>query len=86
MEDGSLLKMRSLVLGYTLPNNLLRRYGIERLRIYVQGANLFTATKYKGLDPELINSDLNNNTNFGIDFGNYPANQRNFNFGINLTF
>jgi TonB-linked SusC/RagA family outer membrane protein len=86
MEDGSFLKMRSLVLGYTLPNNSLRRYGIERLRIYVQGANLFTATKYTGLDPELINSDLNNNTNFGIDFGNYPANQKNFNFGINLTF
>lgn len=86
MEDGSFLKMRSLILGYTLPSGTLRRYGIDRLRIYVQGANLFTATKYKGLDPELVNSDLNANTNFGIDFGNYPANQKNFNFGINLTF
>lgn len=86
MEDGSFLKMRSLILGYTLPTDKLRRFGIEKLRIYVQGANLFTLTKYTGLDPELINSDLNNNTNFGIDFGNYPANQKNYNLGINLNF
>jgi len=86
LEDGSFLKMRSLVLGYTLPNAKLSRFGISRLRIYVQGSNLFTATKYTGLDPELINSDVNNNTNFGIDFGNYPANQKNYNIGINLSF
>ena len=36
-----------------LPTSLLSKYGIERLRIYVQGANLFTITNYKGLDPEL---------------------------------
>ncbi len=86
LEDGSFLKMRSLVLGYTLPNAKLSRFGIEKLRFYVQGANLFTATKYTGLDPELINSDINNNTNFGIDFGNYPSNQKNFNIGLNLSF
>ena len=86
MEDGSFLKMRSLILGYTLPSARLSRLGIEKLRIYIQGANLFTATKYKGIDPELINSDINNNTNFGIDFGNYPNNQKNYNIGINLTF
>jgi TonB-dependent starch-binding outer membrane protein SusC len=86
MEDGSFLKMRSLILGYTIPNSKLRRFGIESLRIYLQASNLFTLTKYKGLDPELINSDVNDNTNFGIDFGNYPANQKNYNIGINLTF
>ncbi len=86
MENGSFLKMRSLVLGYTIPGSKLRRYGIGSLRIYFQAANLFTLTGYKGLDPELINSDVNNNTNFGIDFGNYPSNQKNFNVGVNLTF
>jgi hypothetical protein len=86
MENGSFLKMRSLVLGYTIPGSKLNRYGIGSLRVYFQAANLFTITGYKGLDPELINSDVNNNTNFGIDFGNYPSNQKNFNIGVNLTF
>lgn len=86
LEDGSFLKMRSLILGYTFPSAGLKRAGIQSLRVYVQAANLFTLTKYSGLDPELINSDINNNTNFGIDFGNYPANQKNYNFGVNLTF
>ncbi len=85
-ENGSYLRMKSLVIGYTLPAAALKRFGIERLRIYAQAANLFTITKYTGLDPELTGSDLNNNTNFGIDFGNYPANQKNYNIGVNLSF
>jgi hypothetical protein len=52
----------------------------------LQGANLFTITKYKGLDPEIQPSDLNNNTNFGIDFGNYPANQKTYLIGVQATF
>lgn len=86
MENGSFLKMRSLILGYTIPSSKLSRMGIERFRVYLQGANLFTATKYTGLDPELVNSDLGNNTNFGIDFGNYPNNQKSYNIGVNLSF
>ncbi|MEP6513340.1 MAG: SusC/RagA family TonB-linked outer membrane protein, partial [Parafilimonas sp.] len=86
LEDGSFLKMKSLILGYTIPSESLKRFGIDRLRVYVQAANLFTITGYTGLDPELINSDVGNNTNFGIDFGNYPANQTSLIFGINLSF
>jgi len=86
MEDGSFLKCRSLVLGYTIPAAKLSRYKIERLRVYVQGANLFQITKYTGLDPELQTSDLSDQTNFGIDFGNYPNNQPMYTFGINLGF
>lgn len=86
MENGSFLKCRSLILGYTLPSNTLSRFKVDHLRIYVQATNLFQATKYKGLDPELQGSDLNDQTNFGIDFGNYPNNQRMFTVGINLNF
>jgi hypothetical protein len=75
-----------MVLGYSLPSGLTRKYGVDRFRVYIQAANLFTITKYTGLDPELTGSDLKDNTNFGIDFGNYPANQKNFLVGINLTF
>jgi hypothetical protein len=73
-------------LGYNISSSKLKRFGIEKLRVYVQGVNLFTSTKYTGLDPELTGSNLNDNTNFGIDFGNYPSNQKGFNFGINLSF
>ncbi|MDB5232698.1 MAG: TonB-dependent receptor plug [Chitinophagaceae bacterium] len=86
MEDGSFLKCKSLILGYTLPGNMLSRYKVERLRIYVQATNLFQITKYKGLDPELQGSNLNDQTNFGIDFGNYPNNQRMFVVGLNINF
>jgi hypothetical protein len=46
----------------------------------MQAVNLFTITKYSGLDPELGGSDLS----FGIDQGNYP-NARQFIFGLNLS-
>lgn len=81
MENGSYLRLKSLILGYTLPKAATSKLGIDRLRIYAQGANLFTITKYTGLDPEFIGSDLA----FGIDYGNYP-NQKQFLFGINVTF
>ncbi|MEO6838214.1 MAG: TonB-dependent receptor [Ginsengibacter sp.] len=86
IEDGSFLKLRSLILGYTLAVSPLKKVGITKLRIYIQGSNLFTITKYTGLDPELQQSDLNNNSNFGIDFGNYPSNQKEYLFGISATF
>ncbi len=82
LEDGSYLRLKSLILGYTVPSEKLRRIGIDKLRIYIQGANLFTITKYSGLDPELSGD----NNAFGIDYGNYPNNQKNYNVGINLTF
>jgi TonB-dependent starch-binding outer membrane protein SusC len=86
MEKGSYFRCKSMILGYTIPSAELKKVGIDRFRVYVQAVNLFTITKYTGLDPELTGSDLNNNTNFGIDFGNYPANQRGFNVGVNLSF
>ena len=81
-ENGSYFRCKSLIFGYTLPRVNLDRFGIDKCRFYIQAANLFTITKYSGLDPELSGS----NAAFGIDYGNYPNNQKNFNLGINLTF
>jgi hypothetical protein len=81
VENASYLRMRSAKLGYTLSGSWLGRAGIEKLRIFIQGTNLFTITDYTGTDPEVSGVD----TNFGIDVGNYPAN-RQFLFGINLGF
>src|SRR5205085_1333883 len=81
VEDGSFLKCRVVQLGYTLKPTLLRRVGIDKMHIYVQATNLFTITKYSGLDPELVPSLSNNGTGvnqsaaFGIDYGSYPNNQ-----------
>jgi TonB-dependent starch-binding outer membrane protein SusC len=86
MEKGSFLRCKSLMLGYTLPTRMLKNLSLARVRFYVQAANLFTITKYTGLDPELVGSNLGDNSNFGIDFGNYPANEKSFLFGVNLSF
>ena len=82
MEDGSYLKLRSLILGYNFPNTTISKIGLNKLRIYIQAVNLFTLTKYTGLNPELYG----NTSSFGLDFGNYPSNQRQWTFGVNLSF
>ena len=76
------------MLGYNVPTTLLQRFGISKLRFYLQAANLFTITKYTGLDPELTGSVEGTLTSSfsGIDYGNYPNNQKSFLFGINLAF
>jgi TonB-dependent starch-binding outer membrane protein SusC len=86
LENGSFLRCKSMVLGYSIPSGKVKKFGVERFRVYIQAANLFTITKYTGLDPELTGSDLKDNSNFGIDFGNYPSNQKNFLVGVNLSF
>ncbi|GAB3166891.1 SusC/RagA family TonB-linked outer membrane protein [Telluribacter humicola] len=82
VEDGSYLRLQNISLGYTLPGNLLNRAGLSRLRVFVSTNNVFTITKYKGLDPSVGG---NADTNFGIDVGNYPI-TRSVTGGINLSF
>jgi hypothetical protein len=86
MESGSYLRLKTLTLGYSIPGVQLKKVGLSRLRVYVQAVNLFTITKYKGLDPEIQPSALGDNSNFGIDFGNYPANQKTYLLGVQATF
>jgi TonB-linked SusC/RagA family outer membrane protein len=82
IEDGSYLRLRSLILGYTIKPDILQHLGLSKVRIYLQGANLFTITKYSGLDPELGGSS----SEFGVDRGNYPNNQKSFIVGLNVSF
>jgi hypothetical protein len=81
VENGSYLRAKNVSLGYTIAPALLKRAGIERFRIYVQAANLFTITKYTGIDPEIAGGT----TNFGLDEGAYP-NQRQYLIGVNVGF
>jgi TonB-linked SusC/RagA family outer membrane protein len=82
IEDGSFFKCRLITLGYTLPPSVLKKLTLQKLRVYLQAVNPFQITKYSGLDPEIPGST----SAFGIDVGNYPNNQRQFNAGISLSF
>lgn len=81
VEKGSYLRAKNAQIGYTLNPDLLKRFGVSRVRAYVQAANLFTITKYSGIDPEIGGGP----DQFGIDEGAYPT-QRQFLFGLNVTF
>jgi TonB-dependent starch-binding outer membrane protein SusC len=69
VENASYFRMRNLQIGYTLPASLSSRAKISKARIYISGTNLFTITKYSGLDPEITNND---NRSSGVDIGSYP--------------
>jgi TonB-linked SusC/RagA family outer membrane protein len=92
VEDGSFLKCRVAQIGYTFDPGLLKTIGIAKVHLYLQGTNLFTITKYTGLDPELVPSLANQggggsaSAAFGIDYGAYPNNQKQYIIGANLTF
>jgi len=84
ISDASFLRLRSVSLGYTIPVETLTRLKIQKARIYVQGTNLWTATSYGGLDPEVNVAESNQNVR-GIDHATVPQ-PRSFQVGLNLTF
>ncbi|QNL51742.1 TonB-dependent receptor [Olivibacter sp. SDN3] len=84
VEDASYIRLRNIVLGYTLPENLLRNLRMKSLRVYVSGTNLFTWTKYKGYDPE-VNFYGQSTTFIGADYGSYPM-AKTLLFGLNIGF
>lgn len=79
LEDGDYFRIKVLQLGYTLPNSIMSRIHLQKMRVYVSGNNLLTITKYTGYDPEIGGSS------YGIDRGFYPQ-ARSFTAGLNLTF
>jgi len=84
LEDGSYLRFKTVTLGYNLPKNLLQKTGLSNLRIFVQGQNLFTITKYSGFDPE-ISTFGETTTAPGTDFLTVPQ-ARTYSLGLNVTF
>jgi len=71
IEDGSFLRIKNLQIGYNLNKWLCQKIGISECRVYIGGQNLYTFTRYSGLDPEL--ADLSGSPlNSGIDFAKYP--------------
>ncbi len=83
VEDASFLRLKTLSLGYTLPSGLLKYLNIKTIRVYTTAQNIYTWTKYSGLDPEV--STRNTALTPGFDWSPYPR-ARNIVFGINVTF
>jgi TonB-dependent starch-binding outer membrane protein SusC len=91
VEDAGYLKIKSINLGYDF-KSLFKTLPVEQLRIYFSATNLWTLTKYKGLDPEVGYGSyydgagkLRDQYASGIDLGFYPS-ARTYLFGINVTF
>lgn len=93
IEPGGYLRLRNFQVGYTIPASLMRKVGIDRLRVYVQAQNLFTVTNYTGLDPEITTFNTGRgdyrrsqaDRNLGVDAGNFPM-PKAILFGLNLSF
>ncbi|MEY3322592.1 MAG: hypothetical protein RLZZ417_2175 [Bacteroidota bacterium] len=82
LEDGSFFRLRTLGIGYTLPQNLIQKIGIKSLRIYARANNLFTWTKYSGYTPEVGSENV---LQVGIDRGIYPL-AKTVVFGVSCNF
>ena len=80
IEDGSFLRFKTLQVGYTVP---VKKH-IDKLRFYFNAQNLFTFTKYSGLDPE-VGTGYTGGLDIGIDRASYPQ-ARLMSFGVNLIF
>jgi TonB-linked SusC/RagA family outer membrane protein len=89
LEDGSYLRLKNVIVGYTIPQNSLQSMTkgvVKSFRVYVSAQNLLTFTKYTGYDPEVGNRQVNTSslTN-GIDAAVYPQ-PKGYQVGIQANF
>ncbi len=81
IEDGSFLRVRNVQIGYTLPSVITSKVALKSVRLYLSADNLFTFTKYKGMEPEVAGGNLSQN----VDMATYPQ-SRILMAGININF
>jgi TonB-linked SusC/RagA family outer membrane protein len=86
VQDGSFFRMKNLQIGYSFPTQKLfgSKYGVNKLRVYASATNIFTITKYDGLDPE-VSQETETFSAIGVDRGIYPT-PRQFLLGVSLGF
>ncbi len=73
LQDASYLRLKSAEISYTMKNAMLEKAGVQKLRIYINGYNLFTWTDLEKFDPESVDTPV------------YPL-VKVYNLGLNLTF
>lgn len=90
VENGSYIKLKNAQLGYTFGSDMLSRIKIRSARIFVMANNLFTITKYKGLDPELGSAASMGGyvgpTSLGIDAVSQYPQTRIYSIGLDVNF
>ena len=89
LQDGDYIRLQNLTMGYDF-KKLISWKGLSKMRLYFQVQNLFTLTKYDGMDPEIgsFNGTDGNSSDAwvsGVDMGYYPH-PRTFIVGLNLAF
>lgn len=84
LSDGSFIRLKNLALSYNLPKSIIRNLQLSRLRATVSVTNLFTITKYKGLDPE-VNAQSSSQNTYGYDWATVPQ-PRTIQLTLNATF
>ena len=82
VEDGAFFRLRTVVLGYTLPQRWLSNIGMSRARFYASGTNLWTKQSYSGFTPEFPGD---NSFRAGIDYLSYPM-AKTMLVGLDVTF
>ncbi len=88
LEDGSYLRLKNVMLSYTVPEKALESITkgiVNNFRIYVSAQNILTFTKYTGYDPEVGNRVPSQTLNNGIDYAVYPQ-PKAYQVGINVNF
>jgi len=84
IEDGSYIRLKNITLGYTFPGKIIKKWGLDNLRVYANIQNLLTITGYSGYDPEIGASTASANV-YGLDNGRYPS-PTVYSFGLNVSF
>lgn len=77
LQKGDYVKLKTMTIGYTLNERFSKKIGMDRLRVYIQGQNLFTITDVDYIDPEYAG-------NGGI--GLSSTSLRGFSFGLSANF
>ncbi|QCX02304.1 TonB-dependent receptor [Aggregatimonas sangjinii] len=85
VEDGSFFRLKNLQVGYTVPSSVTEKIGLDMLRFYISGTNIFTITDYDGFDPEVVTliNGVTSNLTIGVDSNVYPQ-SRILSLGVNL--
>ncbi len=83
IEDGSFLRLKTLSLGYNLKSQWLKVVSIKSARVYFSAQNIFTWTRYSGIDPEV--STRHSALTPGMDWSPFPR-MKTTTFGVNITF
>ena len=84
LQEADFIRLRNLTLGYSLPEEIVEKMGLSKLRLYFTGLNLLTFTDYTGYDPE-SRSDINGQNNPGQAFYSAPP-AKTFTIGVNVNF